>query len=90
MFGSLTNLEGSLVGDLGRMQHEMEGMYGPRVWQAGIRPVARGTYPPINVGANIVATDFLSATDRLSSRAIARPAPRCAQADRERVRHRQG
>jgi len=26
MFGSLTNLEGSLFGDLRRMQHEMEEM----------------------------------------------------------------
>jgi HSP20 family protein len=66
MFGRLTNFEDSLFDDLRRMQHEMEEMYGPRVCQAGIRSVARGTYPPINVGANIVATVFLSATDRLS------------------------
>jgi len=31
MFGSLTNLEGSLFGDHRRMQNEMEEMYGPRV-----------------------------------------------------------
>jgi hypothetical protein len=31
MFGNLTNLEGSLFGDLRRMHHEMEEMYGPRV-----------------------------------------------------------
>ena len=90
MFGSLTNLEGSLFGDLRRMQHEMEEMYDPRVWQAGTRSVARGTYPPINVAANIAATVFLSATDDLSSRAIARRAHRCARADRVQERHRQG
>jgi len=57
MFGSLTNFEGSLFDDLGRMQHEMEERYGPRVWPAGIRSVARGTYPPINVGATSESVD---------------------------------
>lgn len=51
MFGSLTNLEGSLFDDLRRMQQDMDEMFGPRAWPAGIRSVARGTYPPINVGA---------------------------------------
>jgi HSP20 family protein len=51
MFGSLTNFEGSLFDDLRRMQQDMEEMFGQRTWPAGIRSVARGTYPPINVGA---------------------------------------
>jgi HSP20 family protein len=51
MFGSLTNFEGSLFDDLRRMQQEMEDMFGPRTWPAGIRSVARGTFPPINLGA---------------------------------------
>jgi len=51
MFGSLTNFEGSVFDDLRRIQQEMEQMFGPRTWPAGIRSVARGTYPPINVGA---------------------------------------
>ena len=51
MFGSLTNYEGSLLDDLRRMQQDMEDMFGPRTWPAGIRSVARGSYPPINVGA---------------------------------------
>ena len=51
MFGSLTNDEGSLLDDLRRMQQDMEDMFGPRTWPAGIRSVARGSYPPINVGA---------------------------------------
>jgi len=51
MFGSLTNFEGSLFDDLRRMQQEMDDMFGQRTWPAGIRSVARGTYPPINVGA---------------------------------------
>jgi HSP20 family protein len=51
MFGRLINFEGSLFDDLMRMQEEMERISGPRAWPAGIRSVARGTYPPINVGA---------------------------------------
>ena len=51
MFGSLTNFEGSVFDDLRRIQQEMEQMFGPRTWPAGIRSVARGTYPPITVGA---------------------------------------
>ena len=51
MFGSLTNYEGSLLDDIRRMQQDMEDMFGPRIWPSGIRSVARGTYPPINVGA---------------------------------------
>ena len=51
MFGSLTNFEGSLFDDFRRMQQELEEMLGQGAWPAGIRSVARGTYPPINVGA---------------------------------------
>jgi len=51
MFGTLTNSEGSLFDDLRRMQQDMEEMFGPRAWPAGIRSVARGTYPPINIGS---------------------------------------
>jgi len=32
-------------------------MFGARAWPAGIRSVARGTYPPINVGATAEAVD---------------------------------
>jgi HSP20 family protein len=51
MFGSLTNFEGSLFDDLRRMQQDMEEMFGRGTWPAGIRSVARGTYPPINIGS---------------------------------------
>lgn len=52
MFGSLMNLEGSLFDDLRRMQQELEDLFGPRAWPAGIRSVMRGTFPPINVAAS--------------------------------------
>jgi HSP20 family protein len=51
MFGSPTTFEGSLFDDLRRMQQEMEEMFGQGGWPTGIRSVARGTYPPINIGS---------------------------------------
>jgi HSP20 family protein len=57
MFGSLTNFDGSLFDDLRRMQQELEEVFGPRAWPAGIRSVARGTFPPINVGATAEGVD---------------------------------
>ena len=57
MFGSLTHFEGSLFDDLMRLQQEMERINGPRMWPAGIRSVAQGTYPPINVGATSHGVD---------------------------------
>lgn len=57
MFGDLTSFEGSLFDDLRRMQHDMEEMFGPFAWPAGIRSVARGTFPPINVGSTSEGVD---------------------------------
>lgn len=57
MFGSLSNFEGSLFDDIRRIQREMDGFLGPETWPAGIRAVARGTYPPINVGTTADRVD---------------------------------
>jgi len=70
MFGSLTNFDGSLFDDLRRIQHEMEEMYGPRAWPAGIRSVARGTYPPINVGATSEGVDVFLFAAGLDPKAL--------------------
>ncbi|MGB5834964.1 MAG: Hsp20/alpha crystallin family protein [Thiohalocapsa sp.] len=51
MFRSLTNFDSSLFDDLRRMQQDMDEFSGRGTWPAGIRSVARGTYPPINVGS---------------------------------------
>ena len=51
MFGSLTNLEGTLFDEFKRMEEHMEELFGRGPWPSGIRSVERGTYPPINVGA---------------------------------------
>jgi HSP20 family protein len=51
MFADLTNFGGGLFDDFRRLQDELEGFYGRWPLPSGIRSVARGTYPPINVGA---------------------------------------
>ncbi len=51
MFGNLRNFEGSLFNELKRLEQEMDQLLGRSAWPASIRSVARGTYPPINVGS---------------------------------------
>ena len=51
MFGWRTNMEGSLFDDFRRLEREMDELIGRGPWPAGIRSVARGTFPPINIGA---------------------------------------
>lgn len=51
MFGNLTSFEGSLFDDFRRMEQEMDQVFGRWPFPAAIRSVARGTYPPINIGA---------------------------------------
>jgi HSP20 family protein len=57
MFGGLSNFEASLLDELRRAQQGVDEMFGPLGWSAGIRSVARGTYPPINVGATTESFD---------------------------------
>ena len=51
MFTDLTNFGGGFFDEFRRLQDELEGIYGQWPLPSGIRSVARGTYPPINVGA---------------------------------------
>lgn len=51
MFGSLSSFEGSLFDDFRRAAQEIDQLFGGMPWPNGIRAVARGTYPPINVGS---------------------------------------
>jgi len=51
MFGSLTNFNGSLFDQLLRMEQQLDEAFGLASQLPGIRSVARGTFPPINVGA---------------------------------------
>ena len=57
MFGSLTNIGGGLFGEFRRLEEEMDEMFGRWPWQPGIRSVARGSYPPINVGSTAKQVD---------------------------------
>lgn len=51
MFGSLSSFEGNLFDDFRRIAQEIDQAFGATpTWPNGIRAVARGTYPPINVG----------------------------------------
>jgi HSP20 family protein len=50
MFGSLTNFE-SLFEEFRRMEQQMDQLFGSGTQPPAIRSVARGTFPPINVGA---------------------------------------
>jgi HSP20 family protein len=70
MFGNLTNFEGGLFDDIRRMQQEMDELFGPRSWPAGIRSVARGTYPPINVGATGDGVDVYLFAAGLDTKAL--------------------
>jgi HSP20 family protein len=50
MFGSLTNFDGSLFEQLRRLEREVNDSFGPGSPLPAIRSVARGSFPPINVG----------------------------------------
>ena len=51
MFRNLSSFEGGLFDEFGRLQREMDQLFGSGSWPNGIRAVARGTYPPINIGS---------------------------------------
>jgi HSP20 family protein len=51
MFGRRTNFGGSLFDEFRRLDEELNEGTGRWPWPAGIRSVARGTYPQINVGS---------------------------------------
>jgi HSP20 family protein len=56
MFGSLSNFD-SLFEDFGRLEREMDDLFGRSAWPSGIRSVVRGTFPPLNVGATADEVD---------------------------------
>lgn len=51
MPGDLSHLGTSLFDEFRRLEEGVEEMFGRRPWATGIRSVARGTYPPINIGS---------------------------------------
>jgi HSP20 family protein len=51
MFWNLGNFDDRVFDDVRRIQQEMDELFGAWPARSGIRAVARGTYPPINIGA---------------------------------------
>lgn len=58
MFGSLSNFDGGLFDELRRMERDMDQLFGTGLGSTGIRSVARGTYPPINIGSTPERVDL--------------------------------
>jgi len=50
MFAYRTNFSDSLLDQFRRMEGELGELFGRDSWPAGIRSVAQGTYPPVNLG----------------------------------------
>jgi HSP20 family protein len=57
MFGSLTNLEGRLFDEFKRVEQELDQMFGRWTWPTGIRTLAGGSFPPINVASTLEQMD---------------------------------
>ena len=51
MFGTLNTSGAGLLDEFRRMEREMNQLFGGTSWPNSIRAVARGTYPPINIGS---------------------------------------
>jgi HSP20 family protein len=51
MWGYLSSFDTDLFGQLDRMRREMDALFGGVPGTAGIRSVAAGTYPAINIGS---------------------------------------
>lgn len=57
MFGNLGSFDNSLFDEFRRMQRDIDQLFGERPWPSSIRAVARGTYPPINLGSTADQVD---------------------------------
>jgi HSP20 family protein len=58
MFGSLSNSDDRLFEDFRRIQQEMDELFGGGPFPNSIRNVARGSFPPINVGSTPEQVDI--------------------------------
>lgn len=57
MFGYLTGFDNDVFDQLERMRRQMDQVFGARSGPMGIRSMAAGTYPAINVGASAEQVD---------------------------------
>jgi HSP20 family protein len=51
MFKEMSSFDPTLFDDFRRMEQQLDQLFGEGYMPSGIRSVARGTYPPINVGS---------------------------------------
>ncbi|MCP4286283.1 MAG: Hsp20/alpha crystallin family protein [Gammaproteobacteria bacterium] len=51
MFRNLSNYDVGMFDEFRRLEREVDQLFGGGPWPNGIRSVARGTYPPINIGS---------------------------------------
>ena len=58
MFGYLTGFDNDVFDQLDRMRRQMDQLFGGGGGPAGIRSVAAGSYPAINVGASAEQVDI--------------------------------
>ncbi len=57
MLGYIGNLDGGLFDQFRRLEREMDQMFSGGSTPNGIRAVARGTYPPVNIGSSADQVD---------------------------------
>ncbi|MEJ2621073.1 MAG: Hsp20/alpha crystallin family protein [Candidatus Thiodiazotropha sp.] len=57
MFGNLSSFDGSLFNEYRRIQQQMDRAFGSAPMSSGIRSVAQGTFPPINIGSTADQVD---------------------------------
>jgi HSP20 family protein len=69
MFGSLTNFDG-LFEEFRRVEQQMEELFGRGAVPPAIRSVARGTFPPVNLGANQDGIDLYLFAAGLDAKSI--------------------
>jgi HSP20 family protein len=48
----MASFDNSVFDEFRRMQRDIDQLFGESPWPSSIRAVARGTYPPINIGSN--------------------------------------
>ncbi len=67
MFGSF---ESGLLDEFRRLEREMDQLFGAAPWPAGIRAVARGSFPPVNIGSTPDRVDIYLFAAGLDSKSL--------------------
>ncbi len=57
MFASRGYFDSGLLGDISRIQRELEGLFEAGAWSPGLNISSMGSYPPINIGSSADRVD---------------------------------